>query len=79
MLNVCGNLVFHCVSSIALYCRIGVLESIRCCVKDYPIEVSILVIEAMHLLIIGGSYQVGYVLLLVQYRTGTWYVSSIVE
>ncbi len=55
------------------------LESIRCCVKDYPIEVSILVIEAKHLLIIGGSYQVGYVLLLVQYRTGTWYVSSIVE
>jgi hypothetical protein len=79
MLSVCGDWVIHCASSISLVLPDCLIESIRCCVKDYPIEVSILVIEAMHLLIIGGSYQVGYVLLLVQYRTGTWYVSSIVE
>ncbi len=48
------------------------IGSIQLCIKDYLIEVSILVIEVKHLLIIGGSYQVGYVLLLVQYRAGTW-------
>ncbi len=64
MLSVCGDWVIHCASSISLVLPDCLIESIRCCVKDSPIEVSILVIEVKHLLIIGGSYQVGYVLYL---------------